>query len=221
MRYEHVDPRDRQALDETLRGVLVVAGLDEREEPTVIGVTSPGDGEGKTSVAIALAHVLAADFQGRDVLLVDGHLEAPGVARELGIHEGRGFSDVLRGDLLVEQAEHRLVTNGMAVLTAGSGRLDAGRAVRSERLFELFGRIRLMHRFTVVDLPPVLRSMATPVLARRCDAVVVVARHGQTTAADIGRSLGLLKDSPVAGVLLNRHRSAIPAFVRRAVGLAG
>jgi len=61
--------------------------------------------------------------------------------------------------------------------------------------------------------------MNTPVLAKRCDGVVVVVRAGHTTKHDLERVLHLLKDSNILGVVVNRKKSSVPGWIQRALNV--
>src|SRR5439155_1441157 len=75
------------------------------------------------------------------------------------------------------------------------------------------------NQLLVIDLTAALHSMNAPVLAKRCDAVIVVARYGRTTHDDLDRVIGLLKDARILGVVLNRKESRIPEWVQQSFGI--
>ena len=61
----------------------------------IIGVTSSVRGEGKSTTAINLAYALAED--GKTVLLIDGDLRLPSIAKKLGYKNQPGLTDFLQG----------------------------------------------------------------------------------------------------------------------------
>ena len=67
---------------------LIRANLDftlpENEKCYIIGITSSISGEGKSTTAINLAYVLAE--KGSKVLLIDGDLRLPSIAKKLDIN---------------------------------------------------------------------------------------------------------------------------------------
>ena len=69
--------------------------LPEGEACPVIGVTSSMRGEGKSTTAINLSYVLAE--KGSKVLLIDGDLRIPSVAKKMGINSSMGLTDILMG----------------------------------------------------------------------------------------------------------------------------
>ena len=69
--------------------------LPPDEKCPVIGVTSSMRGEGKSTTAVNLSYVFAE--KGRKVLLIDGDLRIPSVAKKLDIDRVPGLADLLRG----------------------------------------------------------------------------------------------------------------------------
>ena len=69
--------------------------LPEGVKCPVIGVTSSMRGEGKSTTAVNLSYVLAE--KGSKVLLIDGDLRIPSVAKKMGIQSSPGLTDVLMG----------------------------------------------------------------------------------------------------------------------------
>lgn len=213
-------------LAEALREIYLMAGFDpagRAAEPVpsslVLGVTSPGFGDGKSTVAMALASSLSRDFA-TEVTLVDADFHTHSIARTYQLEESAGLSDVLDGTLPVDRAPRRVGAERFRIVTAGKSPSDPVRAARSEHLNALIDSVRESSTYVVLDLPAILHSTSATVLARRCDAVVVVVRAGKTSTAEIDRTLRLLRGAHVAGVILNRKRSSVPRVVRRALGLA-
>lgn len=184
-----------------------------------IGVTSPGYGEGKTTIAIALASCLAQDF-GAQVTLVDADFHTASVSEEYGLEGRKGLADVLDGEVSLQAVTHRFLRAPLSVVTAGTAASSPARIARSERLVELIDAMKATSGFVVMDLPATLQSMTAPVLAQRCDGVLIVVRDGQTTRRELERTLDLHKDANVLGVVLNRRKSRIPGWAERLFELA-
>lgn len=220
-------PRAKIDLEEALREIHIMAGLDPTDPShsgsrhrLAIGVTSPTFGDGKTTVSIALAASLSQDFQA-DVTLVDADFHTHSIGREYGLQGQQGLTEVLNGELPLQAVTHRVSQAKMSVVTAGAAPSDPARMARSEHLTTLIENMKRTNEYVVIDLPATLHSMNAPVLAKRCDGVIVVVRAGRTSQGDLERVLHLLKDSNVLGVVVNRKHSAVPAWVRRTLNLKG
>lgn len=221
------DTQARSDLKEALREIHIMAGLDptdpsrpEGRKPLSIGVTSADFGDGKTTVAIALAASLSQDFAA-DVTLVDADFHTHSVGREYGLQGKDGLAEVLAGEVPLQSVAHRVSQARMTVIAAGRVPGDPARMARSEHLATLIDNMKRANEYVVIDLPATLHSMNAPVLAKRCDGIVVVVRAGHTTKQDLERVLQLLKDSNVLGVVVNRKSSAVPEWVRRTLNLRG
>jgi polysaccharide biosynthesis transport protein len=219
------EPKGRLDLKEAIREIHLMAGFDPmridggKPDSFAIGVTSPTYGDGKTTVSMALAGSLSSDF-GAEVTLVDADFHTHSVGREYGLENGAGLSDVLLGGMPLREVTHRVSQTQMTVVTAGRTPSDPARIARSEHLSTLIETMKRTSRYVVIDLPATLESMNGPVLARRCDGVVVVVRAGRTLQTDLERVLHLLKDSNVLGVVVNRKASQVPQWVQHVLNLS-
>jgi protein-tyrosine kinase len=171
-----------------------------------LGVVSAVNGEGKTLTAINLALSLAAE-PNQTVLLLDLDLRRPAVARTLGLNAERGLESWFGGEeptrnvcYGIEGVERFHVLPTMAPVN-GSSEVLAG--VGTRRLFnELKGRDP--GRLLIVDLPPVLLSDDTLMLAPLLDAVVLVVNERRTKREDVVRVVELLGNTRIVGTVLNR-----------------
>ncbi len=140
-------------------------------------------------------------------------------AEQFGLGQAPGLVEVLSGDASPSDVVRPLPERSLRIVPAGLALDNSARAVRSnastQRIRELAGGTP----FVVVDLPAAFSSTSTPILARFCDAVIVVARSGRTSKRDLSLTLDRLSESNVVGVVLNRWSSRIPAFVERLLGL--
>ena len=229
-----IDPQTRLDLEEAIREIHVIAGLDVCEPVAAelgggrglgrarksisVGVTSPDYGDGKTTVSIALAASLSHDF-GTHVTLVDADFHTHSVERQYGLEGRVGLAEVLAGTTLLRDVTYDVEDASMRVVPAGVVPADPARLARSDRLGPAVDQMKSANSHVVLDLPATLHSMNAPALAQRCDAVIVVARSGRTTRQQLDRALHLLRDANVIGVVVNRQRSSIPGWVQRTLGV--
>jgi exopolysaccharide/PEP-CTERM locus tyrosine autokinase len=169
-----------------------------------IAVTSFKEKEGKSLTAVNLSIIMARESR-QTVLLVDADLRQPTVHRTMGIPGTPGLKDYL---LHEKPLEELLVHPGIETLTVlpAGGRLDNSTEVLgSVRMEELVREIkhRYPDRYVVFDCPALNNCPDALVLSSYIDGMVLVARADYTTGEDLAKSMSMLKDRNVIGVVLN------------------
>lgn len=188
-----------------------------------VAVVAAERGSGATLTAANLA-VAMAD-QGREVVLVDGHLGEPAIhdlfdlAPEPGLAELAADKDNARGLYLCLQ---RVVeVRGLHVVPAG----DAGSSERRRRRIDerLMERLASFGDALVVDGGSLLASSEAASVAASAEVVLVVARSGQTSLG-VARAvrhrlvqLGVRRAGVVFVGLRSRDRSIRPSHPGRPV----
>jgi len=194
-----------QRLRASLLSITVPAGLH-----TVL-VTAPNHGEGTTTVAIGLANALGREREAR-VLLLEGNVRTPSLRHHLPLPGDAGVADFIAGRAAPEALLTRLERQNFSVIHAGA-RPEPGAEI--DLLGGLLTRLRPQFDFIVIDGPPVNRYADVSVLAPTVDGVILVVEADRTPLADAEtatRELGKV-GARVLGVVLNRRRSYIPAFL--------
>ncbi|REJ08035.1 lipopolysaccharide biosynthesis protein [Microbacterium bovistercoris] len=193
------------ALRESLRVLRTnLQFMDVDHPPRVIVVTSALPGEGKSTVAANLSATLAAG--GSPVVLVDGDLRRPTVAKTVGVTSPIGLTDVLAGRVELSQALQRSpqVPN-LAVLTAGTIPPNPSELLGSERMKDMLAELAV-HATVIIDAPPLLAVTDGAVLAHQADGALVVVSVGKTTYDLVEKAMLALQKvhGRVLGVVLNR-----------------
>ena len=139
----------------------------------VIAVTSPLEGDGKTTIAAGLAEVLA--HSGQNVIAVDCDLRSPALHEQLGLERSAGVRDALV-DLRDPEDLLQEASPGLRVLTAGVTTLDAFAVVLAlQRLPDLLARLREIADYVIVDTSPIsVAADASTVVAAVDDVLLVV-----------------------------------------------
>ncbi|MCZ4581842.1 polysaccharide biosynthesis tyrosine autokinase [Gordonia amicalis] len=159
--------------------------------PRVVSVTSSVPEEGKSTVSIGLASVLAEG--GSSVCLVDADMRLPSVAEYLGVSRDIGLSTVLAGQLSWEDAIQDSQVHGIRVLASGPPPPDPSELLGSGRAVELFRSLSEAFDYVVVDSPPLLAVTDPCLVSLLSDGALMVARFGRVTEAQLKRSAGELE----------------------------
>jgi capsular exopolysaccharide synthesis family protein len=137
-------------------------------------ITSAGSREGKTTLAVHLAMSIARS--NRRTLLLDGDLRRPAVHRLYDLSTGAGLSEVLRGELPVEQAIRPGPVDKLSILTAGRCDHQVIRAIATGELGQLLRRLGQEYDFIIVDTCPVLPVADALLIGQHVDGVLLSIR---------------------------------------------
>jgi len=196
---------DYQRLRASLMSALSPSALH------TILVTSARHGEGATTVSIGLASALAKEREAR-VLLVEGNLREPSLGGVLHAAANGGLSEFISGELTAEAVITRVEALNLSLIVAGN---TARHAVDLDPVAGLLARLRPQFDFIVIDAPPVNSYADASILAPRVDGVILVVEADRTPVNEAEAAKRQLDkvDARILGVVLNRRRSYIPAFL--------
>lgn len=179
-----------------------------------VGVTSALRGEGRTSVALAMAAVQRRDY-GRTVAVVEMDFENPVLASRLGANSWPGMAELARGESSAADVLQRL-SEGVYVVTSGTVAGPVSRVVtdvaRSDCLSALGDEVEVL----IADLPPLLAGGHGLQAARAFDDLLVVIRAGVTPIARVREAAADLHVPP--HILLNATYSSLPRWLLRLLG---
>ncbi len=158
--------------------------IDGEGIPKKLVVTSPGMKEGKTTFTVNLATSMAE--AGKRVLLIDGDLRKPDIARLLNLPKNsRGLQDVLSG-IKFERAVYSLTTNGLDILAADyRDAADAYEFLALSSTTQRINKISEQYDHVIIDTPPVLAFPDALMWAKIGDAVILTSFAGQTTLPEL------------------------------------
>ncbi len=210
-------PASRAAEVYRMVRLMLETGAGERPIRTLI-VTSADAGEGKSLTAANLAVALAQT--GLRTILIDANLRRPMVHELFQQQNVRGVTTAMGSDGLATAYEHTVESDveNLRLLLSGPqpvpGQLNAARLLTPSRVLVLIDQLKAHADVLVFDSPPVLEVIETTLLARSCDASLVVVEAGHTRADELLRAREALARSrvDVLGVVLNQAE-------RPAVGL--
>jgi Mrp family chromosome partitioning ATPase len=138
----------------------------------VLAVASADPGDGKTMLAVNLAHSLAR--QGRAVVLVSSDLRQPQVEKLLGLGQLPGLAEALQDVPLPAIAMLVSINDHLLVLPAGMPNKHPGELLAFRRLQETIQTLRQMG-VVILDTPPARLSADAIALSSVADATLLVA----------------------------------------------
>lgn len=180
-------PADEEAF-QMLRTSLLYFNPSSRPQSVV--VTSPGEKDGKTTVATRLA--LAAARAGMNVVLIDGDLRRAQVGPRLGITASEGLGAVLAGqrsvlEMLVSYPVDTPGAGQLKVLPAGSPPANPTALIGSRAMERVLRHLEEASDLVVIDSPAALMVSDPLPLIELASGVVLVARMNRSTRERIRR----------------------------------
>lgn len=160
----------------------------------MIGITSAISGDGKTSVSINLSYSLAE--VGNKVLLIEGDMRKPTIAKYLGFEQVTGLSNFLTGNEKTVIHKNVLHEN-MDVIFAGDIPLDPTILLDSEKMMKALELLSGSFDYIIIDLPPVAPVPDAAIMAKYLDGMLFVVRHGYTRKRDVMDAFRQLKYTKV------------------------
>jgi capsular exopolysaccharide synthesis family protein len=190
-----VAAEERVALLEPYR--IVRSALDfaavTRQVDTLL-VTSAVSGEGKTTVAVDLAHVEA--LTGRQVVLMELDLRRPTFATHFDFSPHEGLTTVVAsGASASEMLIHPLRDlPNFSVLPAGRRPPNPSEMLGAERIGEIIAELTSEDAIVIIDAPPLNPVADAQVLMNSpmVHSAIIVARVRKTTREEVRRARAIL-----------------------------
>ena len=152
--------------------------------PSCVLITSPGESEGKTTLAVNLA-IAMAQLEDTQVLLIDADLRQPNPHPIYAIHTGngkpKGLADYLAGRAELQSIVHQTEVPNLSVIPRGECPRNPSELLHSKHMSTLLKWFREKRLHIIVDSPPVLPVADPSVLAPQVDGVLLAVSAGETT----------------------------------------
>ncbi len=192
------------AFDSLYASVRFLAGAPKAQS---LVVTSPTDGDGKSTVALYLAQ--AAAHMGKKALLVDANFHLPQLHTRLGLENTQGLSNLISTseELSPQTSEIQVsrLQNNLFVLTSGNILPFSSKMLGSDQMQHLMEQFHKAFDLIIYDAPPVVGVADTFFLAEHTDGILMVVGVGKTQSSLVKQSLNRLQmlKLPVLGIVAN------------------
>ena len=193
----------RSLYSESIRNLhtsLMLSGKDAL--PKTVLFTSALPGEGKSTVALAMARMMASC--GKRVLIVDCDLRKPTMHKSFKAGRNPGLTECLSGETTVDVVLRRDPMSSALLLPAGEGAMTAPDLFGSSAMQQLLGKLSQAFDLVLLDGAPMIGVSDARHLSRLADTTVFLVRWQNTRCAAASVGLRQLMDAGanVAGTLL-------------------
>jgi capsular exopolysaccharide synthesis family protein len=150
-------------------------------------VTSPNEGEGKTTLISNLAISIAES--NKKVLLIDCDFRRPKMNKLFGTQNVSGITDILFNDADPNDVIMESVVSNLKLLSTGKQITNPKTIVGSEKLRHVIKYLTLDFDYVLIDTPPFgLITDAAP-LIKLADGVIVAVRFNKTLDIEVEQTL--------------------------------
>ena len=173
-------------------------------------VTSPGPGEGKSTIISNIA--LSFAQSGKRVILVDGDLRRPSLHRRFkSVNREPGLSNFLGKQATdISGVIHATEVEGVSLIPGGPIPPNPSELLGSQLMSDLLDQVKEKADIVLVDSPPVLAVADGRILAAQSDGVLMIVDGLRTRSAALRAAMNALLDTQVTvfGVITNKLKRA-------------
>lgn len=167
-------------------------------------VTSPSEGEGKSTAIVNLAICMAQ--RGDRVLIIDANFRNSSIHKIFNVQISPGLSNVLGQQLEIREAIYNTEVEGLDILPSGLRFHNSTELLGSQFMNTIMEFASANYDMILLDCPPVLGVSDTNALVDKCDGVILLLNSGKTQqnqAIEAKRAL-LFAKANILGVILNK-----------------
>lgn len=178
--------------------------LDSDNEKKIFAITGPDAKQGKSTISINLAIVMALD--GKKVLLVDADLRKPNIAKWFGIKNNKGYSNLVKGLCTLEEAVKKSDIANLDLLPTGPLPPNPTEFLNSRANRETVKKLKENYDVIIYDTSPCSFIADTQIVSTYVDGVVMVVTIKQTKKNSLKHAIDHMRsvNAPLLGYVLNK-----------------
>jgi polysaccharide biosynthesis transport protein len=197
------------AYAEAIRSIKLTIDMNNQANAKIIGLTSSLPSEGKSTLAVAMATLIAQS--GARVILVDCDVRHSSISRLLAPDASTGLLDVLAGTVDLADAVWTDEATQLEFLPVGESVANATEFLASKAAKSLFDTLQIKYDYVIVDLAPLVASMDVRATSGFIDSYLLVIEWGSTKIDAVQYAL---RHAPgvhanMVGVVLNKVDMAV------------
>jgi polysaccharide biosynthesis transport protein len=169
-----------------------------------LAIGSATVGEGKSTIALNLAHMAA--MAGQRVLLVDANLHSPSLHSLLDLPNFKGLSNLLDNKIdPTEVIQRSSLADSLFVLTAGTPVPGASKRLASSQMQYIMAELHAIFDLVIYDTPPLVDSKDANFLAARTDGIMMIVSVRKVKASLVKQVFNQLENFgiPCLGTIAN------------------
>ncbi len=200
---------DGNQLDDFNKLANRLLGVRREDRGNILAFSSSASGEGASFVSYNTALFLASVYH-QKVVWVDGNFLSPQV--KLLNHGDHTFSSLLHDPDYVDDL---IAADNPLLIGAGRGLQKARGLLADRRYRQLLDRLSHRFDFVILDLPPVLASTDTALMAAAADGFLLVIEQKFLKVEVIEHGIQGLRDKAVnlLGTVINRRTYDLPKVI--------
>jgi capsular exopolysaccharide synthesis family protein len=201
---EYLRVRPLSLFAESLRSLRAGLRSATPAAPRIIHITSAVPGEGKSTVAAALA--TSAAVAGLRTILVDLDIRNSSVSNLFDLQPAKGVVDVLQGNSMISNALQTMDQLPLTIMGVGfSSRLKPD-MIGTPQFGAMIQKLADDFDLVILDSPPILAVSDAVLIASAADATLFVVRWRTTPKDIVKQGVKVLRASRanLAGVVFNR-----------------
>jgi len=192
---------------------LLLKKLDKLAGNCLI-VTSAHPGEGKTWTSINLGISIAREHD-LTAMVIDADLRNPWHRHQdfasdfFGLFPEKGLVDYLAGSADLSEIILNPGINKLTIIPAGKRAPNSAELLSSPRMEYLIKELKSRYgnqRVIIFDCPASLSCVDPLGFSHLVDGVLFVVENQRTTVEELKKAIGLYKDKPLLGVVLNKFK---------------
>lgn len=192
---------------ESIRAIKIAVDLVSTDNTNkIIGIASSIPNEGKSTIALSLAQLIA--HSGGRAVLVDCDLRKPALSRALTPDATAGFIEIVSGKAAFEDVLWVEPTTGLSFIPTvlPSRVVHTSEILASDATRKMFARLREAYDYVIVDLSPLAPVVDVRVMTPLIDSFVFVVDWGRTKIDVVEHALSTTRGvyDNLLGIVLNK-----------------